>query len=181
MPVMAYLDLASAASIESVSHYICTLLQSHQTSIKADVFQVTTTSKATPQKTFFENVMNDLSEPLFTANLKDNMGAGTYEFGVIDNSKFTGDIHYTDVDNSQGWWQITVPRIRIGANQTLTCNGECLPAIADTGTSLLYLDSNVVAAYYAEVPGSVESKPSGAYVYPCGTTMPDLSIDIGKQ
>ena len=68
----------------------------------SSINRVTTTSKATPQKTFFENVMNDLSEPLFTANLKDNMGAGTYEFGVIDNSKFTGDISYTDVDNSQG-------------------------------------------------------------------------------
>lgn len=108
------------------------------------------------------------------------MGGGTYEFGLIDNSKFTGDVYYADVDNSQGWWQISVPNVRIGANQTLKCNGECLPAIADTGTSLLYLDYNVVKAYYKEVPGH-EYSTQGAYIYPCGTVIPDLSLEIGGR
>lgn len=122
--------------------------------------------------------MNDLSEPLFTANLMDDSGAGTYEFGVIDESKYKGDIHYVDVDNSQGFWEFPVSGIRIGANDTLTCNGKCKSAIADTGTSLLYLDSDVVSTYYAKVAGS-QMWDLSTYIYPCDSTLPDLSLDFG--
>lgn len=93
--------------------------------------------------------------------------------------QFTGEIYYVDVDNSDGWWQFPIPNVRIGANQTLKCNGKCLPAIADTGTSLLYLDYNVVTAYYNNVAGSNYSSETGAYIYPCDSTPPDLALDIG--
>ncbi|USW57270.1 Putative aspartic peptidase A1 family, aspartic peptidase, active [Septoria linicola] len=133
----------------------------------------------TPQKTFFENVMDDLTEPLFTADLEDNMGTGTYEFGAIDTSKFQGDIHYVDVDNSDGWWQFPLPSVKFG-NRTMTCNSTCAPAIADTGTSLLYLDSDVVTAYYDQVEDSQVWQMS-SYIYPCGAKLPDLSLQIGDH
>jgi hypothetical protein len=122
--------------------------------------------------------MDDLSAPVFTADLEDDSGAGTYEFGVIDTSKFSGDVHYVDVDNSEGWWQFDIPSIRIGANQTLSCNGECIPVIADTGTSLLYLDTAVVSAYYGHVVGS-QLWQLETYLYPCNATLPDLSLEFG--
>lgn len=121
--------------------------------------------------------MPDLSEPLFTADLEDNMGAGTYEFGTIDTSKFVGEIYYTDVDTSGGWWQFAVPSVKIGDNDTLTCSGTCIPAIADTGTSLLYMSSAIASRYYESVPGS--QLWHNLYIYPCEAVLPDFSLEIG--
>ena len=47
-----------------------------------------------PQKTFFDNIMSELAQPVFTAAL-DLDGSGTYEFGTIDASKFTGNLMFT--------------------------------------------------------------------------------------
>jgi aspergillopepsin I len=39
---------------------------------------------------------------------------GTYDFGYIDNSKFQGQLTYTDVDNSQGFWMFTAGGYGVG-------------------------------------------------------------------
>lgn len=65
------------------------------------------------QKTFFENVMASLEQPLFTATLKRGV-MGSYEFGVVDRAKFQGELAHVPVDPSQGWWQFTSPGARIG-------------------------------------------------------------------
>lgn len=44
-------------------------------------------------KTFMDNIAGDLEEPLFTASLK-YQAAGSYDFGYIDPSKYTGSITY---------------------------------------------------------------------------------------
>jgi hypothetical protein len=51
-------------------------------------FSNTNTVKPTKQKTFFENIKDSLKMPLFTVALKKN-ATGTYDFGYIDNSKYT--------------------------------------------------------------------------------------------
>lgn len=85
--------------------------------------------------------MDDLTQPLFTADLEESDGKGAYEFGKIDTTKYTGHIYYTPVNNSQGWWQFESPSYAVNGKSApcTTCN----PAIADTGTSLIYLDSGM--------------------------------------
>lgn len=39
---------------------------------------------------------------------------GTYDFGYIDNSKFQGELTYTDVDSSQGFWMFTADGYGVG-------------------------------------------------------------------
>lgn len=59
------------------------------------------------QKTFFENVASSLTLPVFTADLNHN-AAGSYDFGIIDSSKYTGDITYTSViSNTNGFWSFS--------------------------------------------------------------------------
>lgn len=54
-------------------------------------FSQLSTVKPAKQKTFFENVMPTLIQPLFTADLR--RGApGAYEFGRIDDSRFAGQL-----------------------------------------------------------------------------------------
>ena len=129
------------------------------------------------QKTFWENVVPDLEQPLFTADLEED-NSGTYEFGKIDSSKYSGDIHYVDVDNSQGFWQITSETYTVGG-QSHQCQ-ECSPTIMDTGTSLILMDADVVKAYYSQVSGAQFDQVNGGYVYPCNTQLPDFGLSFGS-
>jgi len=129
------------------------------------------------QNTFFENVRDQLKSFVFTANLEDGSG-GSYTFGEIDSSQYTGEIHYTDVDNSNGFWQFTSDSYSIGGN-TSKCT-TCSPAIADTGTSLLLVDEDIVQAYYAKVTSAQVSQTQGGYVYDCSETLPNFAVAVGS-
>ena len=76
-------------------------------------FSLLSKAEPTPQKSFFENVMGHLDEPIFTADLHHGID-GTYEFGFIDDSKYNGSISYAPVDNSRGYWQVEVTKIKVG-------------------------------------------------------------------
>lgn len=75
------------------------------------------TVKPKSQTTFFDTVKSQLDAPLFAVTLKHN-APGSYDFGYIDNSKYTGKITYTDVDNSQGFWGFTADGYAIGNGQS---------------------------------------------------------------
>lgn len=134
--------------------------------------------KKTPQKTFFDNVMNDLDLPVFTADL-DPDGTGVYEFGKIDTTKFQGDLTWVPVKAETGFWQFPSTKFAIG-NQTFE-NPQGSDAIADTGTSLLLVDQQVADAYYQQVQGAQLNAQVGGYIYPCAATLPDVSVAIGDS
>ncbi|CAI6336487.1 unnamed protein product [Periconia digitata] len=135
-------------------------------------FSSLNTVKPQQQKTFFDTVHTQLAKPLFAAVLKYH-AAGSYDFGYIDSSKYTGEITYVDVDTSEGWWQFSFSGYSIGTGSVTTSE---INGIADTGTTLLYLPPAVVKAYYAKVSGSSNSNTYGGYVFPCSATPPDFNL-----
>ncbi|KAK6007624.1 hypothetical protein QM012_004438 [Aureobasidium pullulans] len=132
----------------------------------------------TPQKTFFDNIMSELAQPVFTASL-DLDGSGTYEFGTIDSSKFTGDLEFTPVNAASGFWQFDSSCYSIGGKTYNRTNAT--PAIADTGTSLLLLDPEVVQAYYSQVPSANYDSTVGGYTYDCSENLPDFAVAVGDN
>lgn len=129
------------------------------------------------QTTFFDTVKSSLAKKLFAVDLKAGK-AGTYDFGYIDSSKYTGSITYTAVDTSQGFWQFTAGGYSTGSGST---SGNIGDSIMDTGTSLLYLPSNVVSSYYSHVSGSRLDNSQGGYTSPCRNTLPDFNVSIGGK
>lgn len=134
------------------------------------------------EKTFSETVLPDLGAPLFAANLKYHT-AGNYDFGFIDASAYIGDIAYVPVDSSDGFWTFVASEFTVGHGNIISTP---LAGIADTGTSLLLLDSSVVTAYYAKVPDSQAVAPCGGddlgcYVFPCSTILPNFSFTVGSN
>lgn len=127
------------------------------------------------QRTFFANAEASLAAPLFTADLKKG-APGSYNFGYVDAGAYTGDITYTAVDNSQGFWGFTSSGYAVGSGSAVV--SESIPAIADTGTSLLLLPDDLVAAYYAQVSGSSNSQSDGGYIFACDAALPDLTLRI---
>ena len=117
------------------------------------------------QHSFFENIKGKLLAHVFTANLKKG-SLGNYQFGFIDNTAYRGnEIHYTPVNEVNGTWAFS------------TSAGHS-PAIADTGSSLLVLDEDLVKAYYQKVPKHVTDQQG--YTFPCDTKLPDLEIQLGS-
>ncbi|KAI1394459.1 endothiapepsin [Hypoxylon trugodes] len=141
-------------------------------------FSSINTVTPTAQKTFFDNIASSLDTAAWTADLKYHE-AGTYDFGVIDSSKYTGDITYTDVDSSQGFWSFTATSASVGSgrnNTVLKASG--FSGIADTGTTLALFPDSVVTAYYKQVTGAKLDNTQGGYVFPCTTTPPDFTFGV---
>ncbi|KAK7949054.1 secreted aspartic proteinase precursor [Apiospora aurea] len=128
------------------------------------------------QQTFFDNAKSSLAQPLFTADLK-HQASGKYNFGYIDNNAYTGSITYVNVDNSQGFWGFTSSGYQVGSG---SFSSSSIQGIADTGTTLLYLPTSVVKAYYGKISGSQNSNSAGGYVYPCSATAPDFTFGVGN-
>ncbi|KAF3482245.1 aspartyl protease 3 [Arthroderma uncinatum] len=138
--------------------------------------------RPTKQKTFFENLSENLDEPVFTAQLKHGM-MGSYEFGAIDKTKYSGDLVKVPVDDKSGFWEISCGLYAVGQldNIQKVQNGTG-SAILDTGTTLLILDDEIVKAYYDQVKGArYESKRYAGWVYPCSSSMPSLFLAVGKD
>jgi hypothetical protein len=80
------------------------------------------------QKTFFDNVMPTLEQPVFTAVLKRAVN-GSYEFGYVDPAKFTGPLHNVSIDASRGWWEFNSPGITVSGKR-ISAAGAGVPSIA---------------------------------------------------
>lgn len=65
--------------------------------------------------TFISNAAPSLESPVFTADLNHD-APGTYDFGVIDSSKFTGSITYTPVNTRNGFWEFTATGFGVGTS-----------------------------------------------------------------
>ncbi|KAL2829265.1 aspartic peptidase domain-containing protein [Aspergillus cavernicola] len=131
------------------------------------------------QSSFFETIAQVLDEPVLGASLVSD-GVGEYEFGIIDRTKFKGDLVNASVDASSGFWKFESAYYKVGSGE-LQKNDQATATIADTGTSLMLLDQHVVDAYYAKVHGATYVASATGYIYPCSAELPNFSIAIGPQ
>lgn len=143
-------------------------------------FSKINTIRPEQQKTFFDNILPDLSQPVFTASLKSGV-VGAYEFGNIDATQFQGEITTVPVDNSRGFWEFGSAKFAIGDGAIQTVSTGPGTAIADTGTSLILMDDEVVQAYYGEVAGANLDLRVGGFVFPCDEPLPDLRVAVGDS
>ncbi|KAI1874340.1 uncharacterized protein JN550_002919 [Neoarthrinium moseri] len=129
--------------------------------------------KPTAQNTFFDNIKSDLNQPLWTVDLK-HQEPGTYNFGNINSSLHTGEIHYAIVNTRRGFWTFTATSYSVGG-----AIGGSITGIADTGTTLALLPTAVAKAYYSKVPDALYDNSQGGYVFPCAASLPDFTFTVG--
>jgi hypothetical protein len=153
------------------------------------------TVQPTPVDTIVENMIaqGDISkeQSLFTAYLgswKDendpDKGASFYTFGGIDQDAVRAsgqEIHYTDVDNSRGFWEFASTSAFVNGKQIKLPGGR---GMADTGTTLWMTSDELCKTIYDQIPGAKLDPKVGAYIYPKSvpiTKLPDVTIDIGGK
>ncbi|KAI1114958.1 eukaryotic aspartyl protease [Nemania sp. NC0429] len=164
-------------AVESASHVSHSFVRRMDTDgLVGLAFSELNMVKPKQQQTFFDNVMEDLDAPLFTANLRASE-PGNYNFGFIDSSEFTGEITYIPINASRGFWEFTSQGFKVGdSSDTVMATHD---AVLDTGTTLLLVPDDVAAAYYAQIPGATNAATSGGYVFPCAATLPSYTAVIG--
>lgn len=140
-------------------------------------FSKLNTVKPQQQKTFFDNVMPSLAEPVFTADLR-KASPGAYEFGRVDASKFNGTMTWVPINTTQGFWQFPSQMFAVGTGAP-TMGQAGFQAIADTGTTLIITNPTVVQGYYSQVPGAVNDAQVGGVTVPCDAKLPDLMMQVG--
>ncbi|KAI1170107.1 secreted aspartic proteinase precursor [Nemania sp. FL0916] len=140
-------------------------------------FSSLNTVEPTQQKTWFDNIKASLDSPLFAVDFKTGGVAGTYDFGFIDSSKYTGSITYATVSTRQGFWEFSASGYAVGSS---SFKSSSIDGIADTGTTLLYLPQTIVSAYYAQVSGAKNNNQAGGYVFPCSATLPNFTFGVGS-
>ena len=128
------------------------------------------------QLTWFDNIKTGLAEEVWTANLRKG-AAGTYNFGYIDSTAYTGRIAYTPVSTSKGLWEFTASGYQLGSSSFVTTK---LDAIADTGTTLILLPAAVVESYWSQVPSAYLEPSLGAFIFPCSSQLPSFQFGIGS-
>ena len=117
----------------------------------------------TKQNTFIDNAISQGMPAVFAANLQ-HQAAGSYDFGGVDPSSYSGIITFTPVDNSQGSWMVT------------SDSGD--RGVMDTGTSLLLLSNDTASQYYAKVSSAAWNSVDQAWEYDCSETLPDFSMSF---
>ncbi|KAL4889596.1 aspartic peptidase domain-containing protein [Aspergillus ambiguus] len=127
------------------------------------------------QTTFFDTVKSELDSPLFAVSLKYH-APGSYDFGFVDKTKYTGSLSYADVDSSDGFWKFTADGYAVADGEA---NSSPITAIADTGTTLMMLPNDVVQDYYKQVSSATNNQQAGGWVFPCSTELPSFTVTIG--
>ncbi|KAH0599460.1 hypothetical protein MHUMG1_02248 [Metarhizium humberi] len=136
------------------------------------------TVSPTKQKTWFSNILPRLKEPLFTVRLR-HQADGSYNFGYIDKSQYTGDITYTPAftdDLGHRLFKASGYQVGSGSFEKLSITGT-----ADTGSTAVYLPNRVSDAYWSGVKGVTTQGgflDSKAYNFPCGAKLPDFTFGI---
>ncbi|KAK3953394.1 aspartic peptidase domain-containing protein [Pseudoneurospora amorphoporcata] len=66
--------------------------------------------------TFMDNVREQLAEPVFTANLRDN-AEGSYGFGFINETEHVGEVRYVPVKEDGIFWEFEIGGYLVGSEE----------------------------------------------------------------
>ncbi len=153
------------------------------------------TVKPAPQRSFFANAAKILDRPYFTAYLDAEGKGGEYGFGSVDRSRFQGKLAWTPVDSGKGYWDVASERHAVDGKVIFTRGAKAIvgqlphsseggePALmerADTGTTLLLMETSAVEHYYSLVPGAALDPQSKGWIFPCGSWLPSLAVAVGS-
>ncbi|KAI1330574.1 aspartic peptidase domain-containing protein [Xylariaceae sp. FL0255] len=124
------------------------------------------------QKSLLQFLPDVLTDALFTVDLRHNSSDGSFNFGFINDSLHTGNISYTDIDNSLGFWAVNHTAFGINGINLTWSYLTPQSVIMDTGTTLLFAPKGAVDTYYMNVTGAYFDQIQYGYCFPCGPTDP---------
>ena len=115
--------------------------------------------------------------PLWTVDFRASTGTGQFEFGFIDESKYTGTMAYGPITTTGGLWTVEIAGIGAGYDDA---NFKPYPfqVAFDTGTGDGQISRAVADLYWSQVEGAVWNDAWDNYLYPCTTELPDFVVQL---
>ncbi|TFK49638.1 acid protease [Heliocybe sulcata] len=129
-----------------------------------------------PQKTFFENIMNSLEQPIFALYLKPGSSGASIDFGYIDDTKYSGSLVEAPLVDSV-YWRINSTSSKVGS--TIYANTVGTAAIIDSGTTLIYVWNDIATHLYEAIDGAQFTSSNG-WVFPCNSSLPSFELLVGS-
>ena len=127
-------------------------------------------------RTLLENLAPQLELPVLAVSLH-SFDRGTFVFGNFDLAAFKGRLATAPSGVQNTFWTTGIPRFQVGSGPVeATAPGR--RAIVDTGTNTLPLHEEIATRYWSQVPQSERDGPGGSWRFPCGTTLPDLRLEV---
>ncbi|KAG0203351.1 hypothetical protein BGX28_004348, partial [Mortierella sp. GBA30] len=134
-----------------------------------------------PLETIYKAKLLDMNvfSVYLSPSLKSKQG-GSFLFGGIDNTKFTGTLNKvpisTGTGTSKGMWYINADGAFAGS--TAVAGYSTAPWLFDTGTSFIAVPTAFAQAFHANVPGATYSSADQVYTVPCsGNTTFGISFN----
>lgn len=131
----------------------------------------------------FQNMVTQkaVGEPVFAFHLGKDGATGELVIGGVDESHYSGDLHYLPLSN-ETYWEVELQGISLGGKSVT----KVQRAILDTGTSVLAGPTAEVAVIAKQI-GAHPILPFGPYkkefIVPCSklATLPSLDITLGGK
>ena len=130
---------------------------------------------------FYNMVDSGLIDPIFSFWLndadKDKATGGELVFGGIDESHFTGEIHWAPV-RRKGYWEVELEKVVLGEEEAIYNNAG---AAIDTGTSLLAVPTIVADMINKKIGAKKDFY--GQYVVECDKrqSMPKFGLQFNGK
>ncbi|KAG8995137.1 hypothetical protein FRB90_000253 [Tulasnella sp. 427] len=141
------------------------------------------------QTPFFNNLAQagQLASNMFSFFMTRNDKAGSELcFGCMDTTKFTGELSFFPLDptatnGTQLFWNIASDGVTVNDSQP---TGP-LAAVIDSGTSLIFVPTDVAQSIYSQIPGSeaaTDANLQGFFTAPCDSiTNANVSFSFGGK
>ncbi|KAK4519931.1 uncharacterized protein ATC70_010175 [Mucor velutinosus] len=123
-----------------------------------------------------------IPSPIVSFHLGHNRDGGKGEilFGDINQNHFEGELKYVPVTVKK-YWQVDMTGVEVGGTNVLA---STMPAIVDTGTTLIIVPSAVSQAIHEAIPGA-EYDPMYGWRMPCAfaedSSTESINIKLGDQ
>jgi len=117
----------------------------------------------------------DLDQQVFCFSLgKTDKQKGELMIGGIDQTKFSGQLQYTDVTR-RAYWQVAMPSMTIKGQKITSVN----TAIVDSGTSVIIGPVADITKIAQSVGATLVAH--NEYTVDCDATLPDVEVTLGEN
>ncbi|CAM1509141.1 Fc.00g028800.m01.CDS01 [Cosmosporella sp. VM-42] len=130
--------------------------------------------------TLLDKLRPVLDEPVFTVDLNFN-ATGYFNFGRIDKTRAKDNFTWMETNPGSPHWDVMFDLTRWSGSHQNTWWRYEFNATIDTGTTLLFLPSELASMYWFDVPGmKVDPRVDDAYTFPCDIAdgLPDLMFKL---
>uniref|UniRef100_L2G011 Aspartic proteinase n=1 Tax=Colletotrichum fructicola (strain Nara gc5) TaxID=1213859 RepID=L2G011_COLFN len=127
--------------------------------------------------TMMDRLKQDLHYPSICADLRHNSSLGFFDFGSGRSGDSTTLVDEPPVPGSPHW-DFKVARFRLTSMADGVWWSAPFSATVDTGSNLLLIPGQLVALYYAEIPGATFDPSLRAWLFPCNIAsgIPDFEF-----